>query len=57
MTAAFELNLQELFVRLAAHVVVAEVLDKQPVPGRSVHGERANFTGLVIGVIEADLCN
>ena len=26
-------------------------------PGESVHGERANFTGLVIGVIEADLCN
>jgi hypothetical protein len=26
-------------------------------PGRSVYGERANFTALVIGVIEADLCN
>ena len=26
-------------------------------PGRSVHGERANFAELVIGCIEADFCN
>ena len=26
------------------------------VPGGSVHGERANFTGLVLGCIEAKFC-
>ena len=26
-------------------------------PGISVHGERANFAGLVLGCIEADFCN
>ena len=26
------------------------------VPGRSVHGERASFTRLVLGCIEAKLC-
>ena len=26
-------------------------------PGGSVHGERANFTRLVLGCIEADCCN
>ena len=25
-------------------------------PGGSVHGERANFTGLVLGCIDADFC-
>ena len=27
-----------------------------PRPGGSVHGERANFTGLVLGCIDADFC-
>ena len=27
------------------------------VPEGSVHGERANFGGLVLGCIEADFCN
>ena len=26
-------------------------------PGGSVNGERANFTGFVLGCIEADVCN
>ena len=26
-------------------------------PGGSVHGEKANFTGLVLGYIEADILN
>ena len=26
------------------------------IPGESVHGERANFTGLVLGCIEAKFC-
>ena len=26
-------------------------------PGGSVHGERANFGGLVLGCIDADFCN
>ena len=25
-------------------------------PGESVHGERANFTGLVLGCVEAKFC-
>ena len=27
------------------------------VPGESAHGERANFTGLVLGYIKDDVCN
>ena len=47
--------------RLIALVVLLEtdlariVLATLP-PGGSVHGERANFTGLVLGCIDADFC-
>ena len=38
---------------LALRRLVAALLE---VPGGSVHGERANFTRLVLGCIEAKLC-
>ena len=37
------------------HVVVA--VRRRPTPGGSVHGERANFTGLVLGYIDADFAS
>ena len=42
--------------QLLDHVVADEIL-LQVQPGGSVRGERANFTGLVLGCIEAKFCN
>ena len=36
---------------------ISYVRAKKRGPGGSVHGERANFTGLVLGCVEADFCN
>ena len=54
-----------VIVERLAHPVLAHVRMKLPItvrrapeeaPGRSVRGERANFTRLVLGCIEADFC-
>ena len=50
--ARSRLFLGDVIVREGTH----DTVEIGIVPGVSVHGERANFTGLVLGCIEADFC-
>ena len=44
-------------LRALHHALLLHVFSKRSLgPGGSVHGERANFTGLVLGCIDADFC-
>ena len=48
--------MHQLMSVLNPGVLLPSVGVLRSIPGGSVHGERANFTGLVLGCIDADFC-